>query len=505
MKTLYFLLSVLLFSIPVAGRQTTKTLPLILRGQLLNSPDKLLNIGFTDENGIGVLDTIRLDEDGRFYLKTYKIKGPQQVNIQQKRTQINGLYVAPGYDLTITGDASDFKTLFKTTVISGTGSASNRFRSMRNALIQQRVRGKDWYEMEEAELIAYAKRERKFADSVAHAAFDPYLAKNVKSAAKSSGTLKPEPHDPYLAWFRNMVLLDNQFMELYYLLTLANQKKYGYDAAQKLIRDNIDSRLLANMSKDEFLASNDYKTWVAGSEYTTYLLKLDYLRDSTLKKKPGYRLAKINQVYTGKVKDFVLHNQMYNEILFTKNFARLNTIKELFKPYIATLNNPAMKKNLSREFDKKQAELLGTAVGQPAPAFTLQSIAGSTHSLADYNGKVVFIDLWASWCTPCRVQTPHLAVLYNKYKGDDRIAFLSVAVSDDEKEWRKAVAADKPEWLQLIDKDDQVRKAYVANVIPQFIIIDKQGKIVNFNAPEPGSGKKLEDMLLAEMNKNSTR
>jgi thiol-disulfide isomerase/thioredoxin len=130
-------------------------------------------------------------------------------------------------------------------------------------------------------------------------------------------------------------------------------------------------------------------------------------------------------------------------------------------------------------------------VGKPAPGFTLENKSGNTYRLADYKGKVVYLDLWASWCGPCREETPAFRILYNRYKEDNRIVFLSIAVHDGINNWKKALEEDKPEWLQLIDKEDQVWKSYVANFIPKFIVIDKAGNIVNFDAPGPSSGKKL--------------
>lgn len=487
----------LLLSTTVFGQPKPVLKPLIIRGQLTNSPEKILNIFFTDENDKRILDTIRLDSEGRFYLKTYKIKGPQLTSIQQKTTQINGIFVAPGYDLIITGDATDFKTLFKTTKIDGIGAESNRFRTMLNARVAQHA--KPWYELNEQELVAFAKRDRKMQDSLVHAAYDPYLAAaGTKSKDRSAGPSLVS-HDPYVGYFKKMLLMNNQFMEIYYLLTKVNTGKYTYAEAKALIDNNIDHQLLNNMVKDEYLISEDYKTWLVGSEYTNYLIKLDYLRDSTLRQKKGYRLIKMDQVYTGKVKDYVLYHQMSGEITYAKNFDRLNSSKDLFKPYIAELKNPAYQSALNDLFKTKEAELLRTGLGKPAPAFTLESSTGTLHSLADFKGKVIFIDLWASWCGPCRAETPHLAALYDKYKSDNRIAFVSIAVSDGKKEWQQAVEKDKPEWLQLLDKDDLVRKSYVANMIPQFIIVDKNGSIVNFNAPEPSSGKKLEDLLVKEM------
>lgn len=89
--------------------------------------------------------------------------------------------------------------------------------------------------------------------------------------------------------------------------------------------------------------------------------------------------------------------------------------------------------------------------------------------------------------------------MYEKYKNDQRIAFIGIAIHDGMDKWKKAIEEDKPDWIQLIDKNDLVMNTYVANAIPQFILIDKQGNIVNFDAPRPSSGQEIENLLIQEI------
>ena len=142
-----------------------------------------------------------------------------------------------------------------------------------------------------------------------------------------------------------------------------------------------------------------------------------------------------------------------------------------------------------------------TQVGKPAPGFVLESNLGKTYRLEDFKGKVVYLDLWASWCHPCRAETPAFKILYDKYKKNNQVAFISIAVKDAFKDWKIALAEDKPEWIQLIDKDEIVNKSYVAYSIPKFILIDKKGNIVNFDAPRPSSGMEIEELLNQEIAK----
>jgi thiol-disulfide isomerase/thioredoxin len=142
---------------------------------------------------------------------------------------------------------------------------------------------------------------------------------------------------------------------------------------------------------------------------------------------------------------------------------------------------------------------LQTRIGNPAPDFALKNETGQTFKLRDFKGKVVYIDLWASWCKPCREETPFLEKLYDHYKSDPRIAFISIAVSDGQQAWLKALKQDKPTWLQLIDSKGQVKTAYNANMIPRFVIINKKGQIVNFDAPRPSHKDELQVILEREM------
>ena len=86
------------------------------------------------------------------------------------------------------------------------------------------------------------------------------------------------------------------------------------------------------------------------------------------------------------------------------------------------------------------------------------------------------------------------------YKNDERIAFVSIAVRDKEKAWLKAINDDKPEWIQLIDDKEQVGSSYKVRFVPRFILIDKHGKIVDFDAPAP-SEKNIIELLDREIAK----
>ncbi len=458
--------------------------PLIVRGQLFNCPEKTLLIWFHDEHGIAVSDTITLDESGKFYLETTKLSGPQQSSIQQNRVQINDLCVAPGYNLFITGDASDYKTLVMTQQITGIGAESSRYRMLQDSL---RIATNDtakWYALDDNALLAYIDSQIGLKDSLIQVVFN----RKVKN-------------DAYFSYFGKKARIDLVFEPLYYLLAHAEIRGYDLDKTRAWVDSHFDNRILGNMYKKEYMLSEFYTTWIMGDVYLNYLVELDYQKDSTLKDDPLYKMKKVNTTYKGPIREYVLHRMMRAGIFRAGTLEALDNCRHNFSGFLADIRDRQYHASIESEFAKKEAVLHRTEVGQPAPVFTLTSDINTSHSLSDFKGKVVYLDLWASWCGPCRVETPDFQQLYEKYKNDERVAFISIAVSDGEKEWRKALGEDKPGWLQLIDKNKVVLTTYAANFIPKFILIDKQGRIADFNAPRPSEKEKIEKALAREMEK----
>lgn len=485
MKIAFTPLLLLLFLTTVSAQRRSNTRPLILRGQLTDCPDRFLVMSFEDLNGQQFTDTIHLDPKGNFYLKTWKVTEPREVNIRFTKSQI-GLCVAPGFDLTLTGNVSDMCTLFKTKKITGTGAACNTYRFMTDSILCTLIdkrKNLNLQHLKDSDMLADFNEEIRLYEAAATAAFD-----------------KKPTGDRNFDFFRQVTGYEILFTKLSKLLFLIDWFHYDNEKAIRLVKNNFDNQVLANIFKPEYMLSNFYKQ-LMDVQYLNYLLDLDYNKDTTLYNNKLYVLEKISKAYSGPIREYALHYRMRNMINAISSFKEFEATRKQLWPFIAGCTNAVYKKSLYNQFDEKKISLVKMQTGKPAPAFTLQSITGATHSLADYKGKVVYLDLWASWCAPCRAETPKLKTLYEKYKNDDRIAFLSIAVVDHPDKWRKAVEDDKPTWTQLIDKENMVADAYFSNLIPKFVLIDKQGNIVNADAPRPGSGKEIERLLQVEMAK----
>jgi len=145
------------------------------------------------------------------------------------------------------------------------------------------------------------------------------------------------------------------------------------------------------------------------------------------------------------------------------------------------------------EFLTRIAKLKSVQVGQVAPAFSIKSIDGKTVSLADFKGKYVLLDFWASWCMPCRQENPNVVKAYNQYK-DNNFTIFSVSLDKDPVAWKQAVAADKLTWThagELADFEGPTVRLYQVEAIPSSFLIDPTGKIVAKNL----RGEQLDDFL----------
>lgn len=126
--------------------------------------------------------------------------------------------------------------------------------------------------------------------------------------------------------------------------------------------------------------------------------------------------------------------------------------------------------------------------GKDAPDVIMADTAGNSVSLKNLRGKMLYIDVWATWCTPCKMEIPHLEKLYQHFKGDRRIQIVSLSIDGNADEWKRMLRKDKPEWAQYIVPKENKRefsKTYGIGGIPRFILIDEDGKIVSINARRP--------------------
>lgn len=120
------------------------------------------------------------------------------------------------------------------------------------------------------------------------------------------------------------------------------------------------------------------------------------------------------------------------------------------------------------------------SVGDIAPDFTAPSVDGTPQTLYASLGEYTILDFWASWCGPCRVDSPNMVALHNKYKNKG-LNIVGVSVDKDETSWKKAIENDKLAWTHVSHLkrwEDPIADAYGVNSIPQLFLLDASGKVI---------------------------
>ncbi len=136
-------------------------------------------------------------------------------------------------------------------------------------------------------------------------------------------------------------------------------------------------------------------------------------------------------------------------------------------------------------------------LGLPAADFTLKTLAGGTARLSDYQGRPLFLNFWASWCTPCRGEMSDIIAAYNAHKGQE-LQVLAINLTDQErmKDVRKFAAEFQMPFPVLLDEKGKVRKRYALHGVPTSVFIDAQG-IVRLVNPGPITNETIQRGLAA--------
>jgi thiol-disulfide isomerase/thioredoxin len=185
-------------------------------------------------------------------------------------------------------------------------------------------------------------------------------------------------------------------------------------------------------------------------------------------------------------------------------------MKKIYARFPEQVKQSSYGKTIVAELEKRKIGVPGTK----AAVFTSTGLDGQPVSLADYKGKYVLVDFWASWCVPCRKGNPHLKELYARYK--DR-GFEVIGVSDDDSKpdaWKKAVEQDGLPWKHVLrglkvirngdtfvglDRSKDISDGYNISSLPTQVLIDANGMIIGRYGGDQGEDHEALDKKLEEI------
>jgi thiol-disulfide isomerase/thioredoxin len=186
-----------------------------------------------------------------------------------------------------------------------------------------------------------------------------------------------------------------------------------------------------------------------------------------------------------------MFDNLYNWVISKMPYAELDAMLNKYtgeakeSPYYKTLT-------------KYRTMLKAVQPGSVAPDFTLLKRDSSKFTLSENRGKYLMIDMWASWCHPCRQAIPHWKSVYQKYH-DKGFDIVSMSLDSRMKDWTKAMDEEKMPWTQIKDEfpkrmPGKVSSLYMTSFIPFYVLLDKEGKILVYSGDEAKIDEKLKEI-----------
>ena len=191
-----------------------------------------------------------------------------------------------------------------------------------------------------------------------------------------------------------------------------------------------------------------------------------------------YYVEYINTLNADKVDPLIKDPLMHNISDFA--FAYSKQPKAFLDTFINTVSNDSLRKEIIDKFQKNPAKK-----GMLSQNFEFKDIDDKNYSLDQFKGKLIYIDLWASWCSPCISEFKHLKKLKQQYS--DQINFVGIAWKDDLENWKYTLSKHNLDGIQLFSEttDDPFFKFYNVNFIPRFILLDVNGHVLDGSALPP--------------------
>jgi thiol-disulfide isomerase/thioredoxin len=363
------------------------------------------------------------------------------------------LFLMPGYAMKIKFNASDFYGSFK---IEGDGVNENIVLDSMEALV---INESFWDRINNEDAVGASK----YLDSC-RTAYLNILEKLNKEYPTSEIFMDYEKADMeyFFGGFKIAIGLKNNVTDSVY-----------YDFTRNIVVEN--EKYLGIIAYKQFLTNYiDFIIWNSNGNLNSLRInKPDSLLDATL--------SHINTYKSEKIKEYLRY-------YFIKERLEDQGIEgfDKYYNYFETNNTDS---SYAEEMKKLYDQKLKLIAGTNAPDFYCSDAEGASHSLKEFLNKIVYIDFWATWCGPCKKEMPDFLDLQEEYKGKD-IVFIRISLDDDINRWLKveeSITSEGISWFAGKGFGSEAAKAFQVISIPTYVLIDKEGKIVNADALRPSS------------------
>jgi thiol-disulfide isomerase/thioredoxin len=444
-----------LFACNQGGKDTVD-----LTGNVKNLPAGFFVLGGPG----GAKDTITLEADGSFLHTLTELSKPSSYYLMIMNEYMP-FKVAPGMKLDISFDASAFK---RTLQFSGKGSDIN------NYLVAKSVRGGD---------ISYDAY--KLDAGVFRAKQDSMLGVYKTILAEAP---KDDPNDPFwkteeaeilFTWANNLAVYEP------YHAYFADMKDYKVPEDFYSYQDKLD------INQAAYAGSPAFKGYVS-----TFVRKSTDEKIAALKAADSTRVINSSKISMETALELISDQQVLDNYLFDNLSGQISwkDIDGEMQESIDLFLGKCRDTSLVNQMNTLLAEWKRLGKGQPAFEFTGKDLEGKTVKLSDFRGKLVYVDVWATWCSPCKYEIPYLDTLETDYHGKN-IVFISYSIDEDYQAWKKFVPENNLKGVQIIGEkawESQLVKQYKIMGVPTFMLFDTDGNIVTVKMTRPSDKKTRE-------------
>ena len=140
-------------------------------------------------------------------------------------------------------------------------------------------------------------------------------------------------------------------------------------------------------------------------------------------------------------------------------------------------------------------------VGSKAPDITGLTPDGGEVKLSDFEGRYVLLDIWASWCAPCRREFPYMKQALKASEGSDKVIIVSYSIDDNKGDWMSCIAKNDlrhPHWIHissLMGWESDAVDLYGVEGVPYTVLLNPRGEVISFNLRGDEMVSKLKDIL----------
>jgi thiol-disulfide isomerase/thioredoxin len=406
-----------------------------LSGEITNPNSDKITI-----RGNGYIKVIDVNTNGTFD-DTLVIKEGNFTFYDTKES--TAMYLAPGYRLDISLDGKEFDETLK---YSGIGEKPNNFNASYFLFNEKNAIDSETYKkMENQEYFDYELKT------------NASLMKLLNESEIENEQFLESQADKF------------RFQMLNNLITKLGED-YFAGKTKGIITQYLDSEIDKIDFKDSvmFASNNDYRYFLS-----------------------SYFVAGLT---SGDLKTLELYNEelleMQKKSIVTTlkrgiSFYNMEKLDIYYQTYVKLASNDKGINRIKEKYDRIKT----LKKGSPSPSFNYPDSSGKNISLESLKGQLVYVDVWATWCGPCKAQIPFLKQLEEKYREED-IAFVSLSIDQlkNISKWKDMIVDKELEGIQIIaDKAWRSKFVtdYVIEGIPRFILIDKDGNLMDPMSPRP--------------------